>query len=112
MFKENLIQSVTDQEQHAFIKTLCLLDKGAATIHDQLLKDLSRRALAERTVRQWVHSFHNVRTSTKAAEQSGRQKIATDEAHRVVLEELLLESRSWSARELAFRLGIGSASVH
>jgi hypothetical protein len=38
--------------------------------------------------------------------RSGREKTASDDAHFDQFEELLEESKSWSARELAFRMSI------
>ncbi len=42
---------------------------------------------------------------------SGRQKTASDEAQFDQFEDLLEESKSWSARELALRMGIRYPSL-
>jgi hypothetical protein len=76
--------------------------------YKELTKALGKtRALSLRTVERWTSDFRSgPRTSTLDAPRSGRQKTASDEAQFDQFEDLLEESKSWSARELALRMGI------
>jgi transposase len=63
------------------------------------------RALSLRTVERWTSDLRNGLT-TSTLDAQIRQKTASDEAHFDQLEDLLEESKSWSARELALLMGI------
>ncbi len=68
------------------------------------------RALSLRTVERWTSDFRSGLT-TSTLDANIRQKTASDEAHFDQFEDLLEESKSWSARELALRMGIRYPSL-
>jgi transposase len=109
---EEIIRSVTDQEQRSFIEISYLLNLPASFIHKQLKKALPRRTVSRRTVERWLGYFREGRADTSDEESSGRPRTAMDEQHRDILLELLQKSCIWFARELAYRHNIGLPSVH
>jgi hypothetical protein len=112
MDRQELISSVTDQEQRSFIKICLILDKSATSIHNQLKSGLGSRAYALRTVEHWLTESRRGRTSTETAMIPGRPSFSRTDEQLERLKELLCELKSWSVRELAFKLELPRTTVH
>ena len=112
MDRQELISSVTDQEQRSFIKICLILDKSATFIHNQLKSGLGSRAYALRTVEHWLTEFRRGRKSTETAPIPGRLSSSRTDEQLERLKELLCELKSWSVRELAFKLELSKTTVH
>jgi hypothetical protein len=103
---------VTDQEQRSFIKICLILDKSATFIHNQLKSRLGSRAYALRTVEHWLTEFLRGRISTETAPIPGRPSSSRTDEQLERLKELICELKSWSVRELAFKLELPKTTAH
>ncbi len=109
---EILKTSVTDSEQHAFIKICILQELDATFIHQRLKKALDKRALSLRSVQSWVKQLREGRTSVEHQPGAGRPFESRDEALKAKVKDMLLESKAWSVRELAARAQAPKTTVH
>ena len=57
--KENLRNTISDEEQRDFIKFCYLLDYSASVATSELKKALGNKALSKKTVSKWLIKFHN-----------------------------------------------------
>jgi histone-lysine N-methyltransferase SETMAR len=103
--------SVTLEEQRSFIKIHYLLGTPKWEIEQMLRRALGKYAIARPTIHKWFERFKGGQTSTEDEPRSGRPKSATDESHQEALNQLLIESRSWSTIELAHQLNISTERV-
>jgi hypothetical protein len=112
MNREELIRSVTDEDQRSFIKISVLLNEPAAKIHKLPTSALHGSAHSLRTVQRWVTDISRGRTDLEEA-RGGPHRVAPDKQERIAaIEEHLYESRGWSVRELALRVQLPKTTVH
>jgi transposase len=102
-----LRESLTKQEQWAFIKCHVLLGTTVAEVYN-ILQTIGRsQALSRTRVFQLYEEFNDrSRLSIEDVPQEGRPCTSTDEFHKEKLKELLLEDHNWSTFEFAETLGI------
>lgn len=104
MNKQELISSITDEEQRTFNKFSVLLGHDSGEIHRQLQHAIGH-------LRKWTYGFKEGRTDTKIAKRPGPGLSVRTPELMDQMEQLMEESRGWSMRELAFRLGVGKDTV-
>ena len=100
-------ESLTKQEQWAFIKCHVLLGTTAAEVYNMLQTIGRSQALSRTRVFQLYKEFNDrSHLSREEVPREGRPRTSTDESHKEKLKELLFEDHNWSTFELAETLGI------
>ncbi len=102
-----LRESLTKQEQWAFIKYHVLLGTTAAEVYNMLQTVGRSQALSYTRVFQLYKEFNDrSRLSSEELPREGRPGTSTDQYHKEKLKELLLEDHNWSSFEFAETLGL------
>jgi transposase len=108
---DQLRESVTNQEQRAFIKCHVLLGTPAVEVHRMLDKIARNRSLSKTHVYRLYNEFKDgSRLSSEEDPRSGRPR-RPDTTHEERLRELLNEGECWRTEDLAQTLGISTAST-
>ncbi len=90
---DELRQSVTVEEQRAFIKLSVLLETIPSLVFNQLAIAVPNSHLAQTTVYDWYNDFkEGKRTSIEDLPRSGRPRTSTDEDNKEWVKQLILES--------------------
>jgi histone-lysine N-methyltransferase SETMAR len=104
---DSLRESLTKQEQWAFIKCHVLLGTTAAEVYNMLQTVGRSQALSRPRVFQLYKEFNDrSRLSSEELPREGRPRTSTDQYHKEKLKELLLEDHNWSTFEFAETLGL------
>jgi len=112
MQRENLLRSVTNIEQHGYLKIMYLRGVTGPDAYRGLRQGLGLNyALSARTTRQWYQNFSEGRTQSAELPRSGRPRTATDALHIQRVEQCLSDGTSWSTRHLASVVGISPDSA-
>ncbi len=107
-----LRESVSVQEQRAFIKISVLLGKEASVIHHELETALGGWAYSLRRVRELTNEYHSgERISCEDLPRSGHPVTADTPENREKLQELMAQSRAWILDDLSDNLGISVSTV-
>jgi hypothetical protein len=102
-----LRESLTKQEQWAFIKCHVLLGTTAPEVYNMLQTIGRSQVLSRKLVFQIYKEFNDrSRLSSEEVPREGRPRTSTDEFHKEKLKGLLLEDHNWITFELAETLGI------
>ena len=102
-----LRESITKQEQLAFIKCHVLLGTTATQVYNMLQNIRRSQALGRTQVFQLYKEFNDrSRLSSEEVHREGRPRTLTNEFHKEKLKELLLEDHNWGTFEYAETLGI------
>jgi len=109
---DQLRESVSVQEQRAFIKISVLLDKEASVIHHELETALGGRAYSLRRVRELTNEYRSgERISCENLPRSGHPVTADTPENRERLQALMAQSRAWVLDDLSDNLGISVSTV-
>ena len=102
-----LRESITKQEQWAFIKCHVLLGTTATQVYNMLQNIGRSQALGRTQVFQIYKEFNDrSRLSSEEVHREGRPRTLTDEFHKEKFKELLLEDHNWGTFEYTQTLGI------
>jgi histone-lysine N-methyltransferase SETMAR len=102
-----LPESITKQEQWAFIKCHELLGTTATQVYNMLQNIRRSQALGRTQVFQLYKEFNErSRLSSEEVHREDRPRTLTDEFHKEKLKELILEDHNWGTFEYAETLGI------
>jgi hypothetical protein len=82
MNKEELILSVTDQEQRGFIKIARIMGWTAGAIHHELNKHLKNKAMPKKSVERWVTDLNKGRTDVED-KRGGAHHLTEDKDQRI-----------------------------
>src|SRR5215510_664312 len=86
-------QSVTNEEQRAFIKVSVLLDTSPRVVSSQLETALPQGHLGQSTAYRWYGDFkEGRRTSIEDLPIQGRPRVVTTEDNKEKIKQLILES--------------------
>ena len=109
---DQLRDSVSVQEQRAFIKISVLLDKEASVIHHELETALGGRAYSLRRVEELTNEYRSgERISCEDLPRSGHPLTADTPENRERLQELMAQARAWILDDLSDNLGISVSTV-
>ena len=108
---DNLIESVTEAEQRAFIKISVILKQDASSIYKQLLQALGHRAYSLRATQKWVKDYKEGRVEVEDLPRPGRPNTARTPQELDRLRELLAENRSGSLREFAAHMNHSKSTI-
>ncbi len=107
-----LRESVTKQEQWAFIKFHVLLGTPAAEVFKMIQTIARSQALSRNRVNTLYREFSDrSRLSSAEAPRDPRPRTSTDEMHKELLTEMILEDNNWSVFDFTDALGISKSSV-
>lgn len=98
-------------EYRAVIKFLFLEGTAPKQIHERLLKVYKDSSPSIRTVERWVREFKRGRTSLADDPREGRPKTASTPKIVEKIQEMVLEDRRLTERDLEEALGISLGSV-
>lgn len=109
---DELRQSVTVEEQGAFIKLSVLLETIPSLVFNQLAIAVPNSHLAQTTVYDWYNDFkEGKRTSIEDLPRSGRPRTSTDEDSKEWVKQLILESDGMRFFDLMYVTGIPRTSL-
>ena len=107
-----LVQSVTPEEQRAYIKIETIRGTPTADIHRALVNALGGQAYSDRRVRELSQEFRELRrTETSDKPRSGRPVTATSPEHMEQLQELMVQRDGLRAEDVSALLNISEESV-
>jgi histone-lysine N-methyltransferase SETMAR len=109
---ENLRNSVTNEEQRAFIKISTLLGQDSKAIRKKLNDAIGTRAYSLRNIQIWVKAFKEGRNKIIDEERSGRPKVNTYEERIQKVKKLLTESRAYTVSLISCRLILPRTSIY
>jgi hypothetical protein len=105
-------ESVSVQEQRAFIKISVLLGKEASVIHHELETALGGRAYSLRRDQELANEYRSgERISCEDLPRSGHPVTADTPENRERLQELMAQRRAWILDDLSDNLGISVSTV-
>ena len=109
---DQLQNSVTREEQRAFIKLNVLLETIPKVVHDNLVIALPDTHMSQTQVYEWYNDFKDgKRTSIEDSTRSGRRRTVTDEGNKEWVKELILESDGMRFSDLMYETGIPRTSL-
>lgn len=109
---EELRQSVTVEEQRAFIKLSVILGKRPTEVYDELSLISPENHLSRSRVFQWYKDFRDgTRTEIADRPVPGRPRTSTNEANKEWVKQLILESEGMKTNDLIYETGIPKTSL-
>jgi len=109
---DKLRESVSKEEQRAYIKVNVLLETAPRVVANQLALALPESHLSERTVYNWYNDFKDGRrTDIEDLPRSGRRRTTTDEETKEYVKELIMESEGMRTEDLLYETGIPKTSL-
>jgi hypothetical protein len=107
-----LRNSVTKQEQRAFIKLNVLLETPTMEVVNKLAQILPDSHMAQASVYRWYNDFKDgIRTDIEDLPGPGRRRESTDQAHKEWVKELILESEGMKFSDLQYETNIPETSL-
>lgn len=109
---DQLRDSVTHEEQRAYIKISVLLDTSPRVCAAQLQTALPNSHLTERSVYNWYKDFKDgKKTDTSDQPRSGRPRTTTDEDNKEKIRQLILDSEGMRTEDLVYETQLSKTSV-
>jgi hypothetical protein len=109
---DQLRQSVTSEDQRAFIKINVLLDTAPRVVAAQLETALPDGHMKERTVYTWYGNFkQGKRTDVSDRPIPGRPREVTTEYNKEKVRQLILESEGMRTEDLLYETGFSESSL-
>lgn len=110
--RQNVIDSITDEEQRIFLKFYHLLGCSSGIAERDLKKAVGRKALNKNTVGRWLTRFRRGDPATNDARGGDRSDPTVRQERISQIIELLEETKRTSVYVISRRLGIPKTSVH
>ena len=111
MDKQQLIYSITEQEQRAFIKFCVIEGLTAEEIYRRINILIGARAYSKRTVRRWVTNFKSGRYDIESHHGGGHEVTSRTNELVEQIKKALDENKHQSTQILADRLGSNKATI-
>jgi transposase len=109
---DQLRDSVTLEEQRAFIKINVLLDTSPRVVLAQLQTALPNTGLQQSAVYKWYGDFRDgKRTDITEQPRSGRPRTATDDENEERIRQLILESEGMRTEDLVYETQFSKSSL-
>ena len=109
---DKLRDSVTTEEQRAFIKVNVLLETPPRVVAAQLQTAVPATYLNEKSVYNWYNDFKDgKRTDITDLPRSGRPRETTTEENKEMVRQLILESDGMRTEDLLHETGIPNSSL-
>jgi hypothetical protein len=109
---DKLRDSVTKEEQRAFIKLNVLLDTSPRVVTAQLETALPTTHLSQSQVYYWFNEFkQGKRTDISDLPKPGRTPIVTSDDNKQKVRELILESEGIRTEDIIYELKLSESSV-
>ena len=109
---DQLRQSVTSEDQRAFIKINVLLDTVPRVVAAQLETALPDGHMKERTVYTWYGDFkQGKRTDVSDLPKPGRTREVTTEDNKEKVKQLILESEGMRTEDLLYETEFSESSL-
>ena len=111
MFLILKMATFTFEEQHMIIQFLHLCGMKPIKIHQQLSETCNDGVTDVKNVRSWVQQFKEGRTSCENKPKEPRPHTSRSEDMIVQVEEMVMEDRHLTVKQIAANVGISIGSV-
>lgn len=110
---DQLRESVTNEDQRAFIKVNVLLDSPPKVVAAQLASAIPDGHLSLRSVYNWYGHFkEGRRTDVSDLPKPGRTRTVTDDDNKETIKGLIIESEGMRTEDLIYETGLSQASLY
>ena len=110
---DQLRESVTNEDQRAFIKVNVLLDSPPKVVATQLASAIPDGHLSLRSVYNWYGDFkEGRRTDVSDLPKPGRTRTVTDDDNKETIKGLIIESEGMRTEDLIYETGLSQASLY
>ena len=110
--KENLRNTISEEEQRVFIKFCYLLDYSASVATSELKKALGNKALSKKTVEKWLNKFHNGEILAKDGRGRGSPLTENRNKKKQQTKKLLKKDKGISVRTISQNITASKSTVH
>ena len=110
---DKLRESVTNEEQRAYIKISVLLDRSPRVVSAELQTAIPEGHLSQSTVYNLYGDFNDgKRTDISDLPKPGRPRTATSEENKETIKQLILESDGMRTEDIIYETGLSQASLY